>query len=510
MKRTIGIALLAGLLIAALGVVMVGAQAGVLDPGTAITNFTVMNLDKNDIANVTAYYVNSTGAAEVTVPVTIPAQSSYGFAAAQVNDLPDGWEGAVVVSADKEIVAFAQTRWSGGTSADQKTAAAYNGFTAGATKLYFPSLVARPTKQYSVLSIQSAESQAADTINFTITYYDRDGAQTGSVVNGTIAKGSQETYNLLDNTQLTESGFVADGWIGSAVVESTSPIAGVAITHWPDYSAAYSGVTGGGNKISLPSATMRCPANTTLNCSAAGVGPWLQYTGVVVQNMGATAADVTVTWYDRSGNTLHSFTHNIAANASQGFNTRLAANTADPNALWTALGGCDTNGENCVNDWNGSVVIESANEIIAIGNLQWTADHPAAAAAASYASATGGTQELFVPATFRTLSGTTYNQYTGLIVQNVGASACNNFTVQWFDRDGANLLEYTDSLNPNISHGYNTRTTGDIPTGSDPTDLTANFRGSVYINAPGCELAGIHNTVWPAQTDNTTYSAFGK
>jgi len=481
------------LLISAMGVMTASAQEAI-DPGTANTNFTVMNLDASETAEVIAEYVNQSGVVDATRSVTITAQSSYGFTAPD-SGLDDGWIGSVVASSGNEIVAFAQTRWQNGSSDDGKVAAAYNGFTEGAQKLYFPSLAARSGKQYSLLSVQSAEgASSSETIDITITYYDRNGGLS-KTVNDTLYKGAQKTYNLLDESL---PNVVADGWIGSVVVESDDPIAGVAVTHWTQYSAAYSGVTGGGTKIYLPSATRRLPAGT-----------WLQYTGLVVQNLNATiTGTVQVTWYDRTGNQLHVFTDTIPANSSHGYNTKQPANTPDPDALHTALG----------DDWNGSVVVESLTagvDIMAVANLQWTADHPAKAGAASYTSAPGGFAELFIPATFRTRTGDvetgSWRQYTGLIVQNIGTTACSDFTVEWRNRDGDLLMDYTDSLDPNISHGYNTKTGGDLNgLGEDPADLLADFRGSVYINAPGCELTAIHNTIWPAWTDNTTYSAFGK
>jgi hypothetical protein len=164
-------------------------------------------------------------------------------------------------------------------------------------------------------------------------------------------------------------------------------------------------------------------------------------------------------------------------------------------------------------NWNGSVVVQSKTggvDIVAVANLQWTADSPVGTAATSYASEPSGYQELFVPATFRREASGTWKQFTGLVVQNVGGSACTDFSVEWRNRSGSLLLSYVDSLDPNISHGYNTRYGADMPSGANPSSLGTDFRGSVYVNAPGCELIGIHNTLWTLWTDSTTYNAFGQ
>ena len=467
-----------------------------LNPGSAVVNFTVQNLDAAADANVQATYVNQSGGVAVRVPasgsIKIPKESSLGFPASQ-SGLPSGFEGSAIVSGDRELAGFAQVLFSGGTSSDGKTLAAYNAFTAGATKLYFPSLAARANRQFSTLTIMSAENPSTtELINFSIKFYDRNG-NLNTTVNDSVRKGSQKTFNLL-NQPLPTTTPPGDGWLGSAVVESASPIAGVALTHWEQYSAGYSGVTGGGTTAFLPSGTRRLPA-----------GPFEQFTAIQVQNLDpAAAADVTVRWFDRTGALLHSFTDSIPANSSKGYNTRFdTSNVPNHTALFNALG----------NNWNGSVVIESTNgkNIVAIANLQWTAISGPGESASAYASAPEGKATIYVPGAFRRVSGSTWEQYTGLIVQNVGGAACNNFDVIWKDRDGIVKLDHKDSLAPNISHGYNTRVDSDLTAlGENPADLGNQFRGSVTFKAPGCSLIAIHNTLFPEWTDSSTYNAFGK
>lgn len=469
----------------------VAAQAPV-NPGTGGVNFTVMNMDPVDAADVIVDYIAPNGVVAATKSVSIDALSSEGFPIDQ-SGLPDSWSGSVIVSGSKPMVAFAQVLWQGGNYGDGRTAGAYNGFNEGANKLYYPSLAARPS-QFSRLTVQSAASPSStESIAITIKYYDRTGALS-KTVNDTLLLGTQKTYDLL-SAGLPVTNPPGDGWLGSAVVESSAPIAGVATMHWQQYSAAYSAVAGGGTKAFLPSATRRVAS-----------GEWQQYTAVVVQNLDlSTPAQVTVRWYNRSGNLLYSFNDTVAANSSKGYNTRFTTSDV-PNsaALHTALG----------NDWNGSVVVESTNgiDIVAVANLQWTDASGPGLSASAYTSDANGYDEIFVPATFRRV-GTSWIQFTGLIVQNVGASACNNFTVQWRDRDGNLLLNYTDSLAPNISHGYNTRfgaAGSEFPASAVVENLGDDFRGSVYFDAPGCELIAIHNTLWPLWTDSTTYNAFGQ
>jgi hypothetical protein len=457
------------------------------NPGIGNVNFTVMNMDAAQSATVQADYVNQSGVVDSSISTTLDPRTSAGFPSTS-SGLPDGWLGSAIVSADRQIVAFAQARWEAGTSADGKTAAAYNGFAGGATKLYFPSLAARSGKQRSELSIQSAAgASTSSTINITIKYYDRDGTL-NTTVNDTILEGAQKTYDLL-NVGLTPNR--SDGWLGAATVESTSLIAGTSVMHWREYSAAYSGVTGGGTGAYLPSITRRKSAG----------GAWLQYTAVLVQNLDtSTQATVGVSWYDRNGVLLHNFQDTIPANSAHGYNTQFNADTPNPSALFSDLG----------TNFNGSVIVSSTVDIVAVSNLQWTASSSAGNSATAYSSEPSGYAEVFLPATFRVQTSGVWKQYSGLIVQNVGTATCTDFNVSWRDRSGVEMLAFTDSLDPGISHGYNSRYGGQVPSGADVNDLGTSFKGGVSISSSGCELIAIHNTLWPGWTASTTYNGFGQ
>jgi hypothetical protein len=505
MKRLLS---LVGALVITMALV-VPVLAGEPNPGQGNTNFTVMNVSATDAANVQADYVSAMTGQEGTVsaswPVTIDPRSSSGFAAADAQNLyglPDNWTGSVVVSSDQPIVAFAQMVWTNATlpvtHGRYRTAGAYNGFTEGASTLYLPSLAQRTDLQNSIIAVQSADSPSStETVAFTIEFYDRLGNLTHTI-NDTVHKGAQKTYDLAN--------YVAQfggNWLGAAVVKATNPtdlLAASTTMHWTGYSAAYSAVTGGGTKISLPSGTRR---------TTAALG-WLQYTGVIVQNLDpAVDAVAKVTWYDREGNALHVFEDTIPANSAHGYNTRFVDGSDVP------AGSKATLPVDLTDDWNGSVVIESIGtgtpDLVAVANLQWAPAHPSSPDSASaYTSFAAGAGEVFVPQTFRRVAAD-WIQFTGLIVQNVGATACTDFTVSWVDREtGLEMLSFTDTLDPNIAHGYNTRVGADIPAGNDPADLGNDYRGAVSITGAGCELVAIHNTVWPVWTDSTTYSAFGQ
>lgn len=484
MKRTLSVvfALVVVLLVTSL------ASAGNPDPGIGSVDFYVMNTDPVNTAHVEASYVNQAGVVDYVASAEIGTLSSQSFSPMDTT-LPDGWVGSVIVAGDTGIVASALVKWSGGQLGDGKTAGAYNGFNAGSETLYFPSLASRYGKQFSQIAIQSADGpSASESVGYTLTFYNRDGSLAATFADS-VLKGAQKTYDLLNLPGTS----LPDMWLGAAVVQSDGGalIAGAESMHWRTYTGAYSGVTSAGTTAYLPSATRRIIS-----------GKWRQYTALIVQNMNMVdPAVLQVYWYDRDGNELFMFEDTVPANSSHGYNTRWgSSNVPDHAALHSALG----------DNWNGSVVIQSTTDIVAISNLQWTSNSPVGLAATSYASEPGGSPELFAPAAYRKKVSGTWKMFTGMIVQNVGASDCNGFDVTWTDESDVDLVSYQDSLPPGISHGYNSRYAGTIPGGGDITALGTDFRGSVYINAPGCELTAIANALWPAWTASATYNAFGQ
>ena len=119
-----------------LALLTVASAQGTPNPGVGNVNLTVMNMDAADDASVQVSYINTSGVVDSSKSTVLAARSSEGFPITQSN-LPDGWSGSAIVSSDKQIVAFAQARWEYGSSADGRTAGAYNGFVQGANKLYF-------------------------------------------------------------------------------------------------------------------------------------------------------------------------------------------------------------------------------------------------------------------------------------------------------------------------------------------------------------------------------------
>ncbi|MEZ4864209.1 MAG: hypothetical protein R3C14_23050 [Caldilineaceae bacterium] len=471
------------------------------DPGDGQTNYTVQNLSDTTQASLSIQFVDRNGKVVASASDTLaPKESKGSSSAGWGTSVPAGFDGSVYFSSSQEVAVFAQVRWQNNTLSPSagrfRTAGAYNyaafsPIDPGGITLYYPSLSARDGQQFCNITVQSTGDHS-DTIKvkFDVTLYNRDGATAKTLTNQEVNRGAAKTI-VLPNQGL------GGNWLGSAVVTSqnTSDLfIGFATCHWTGYSTAYSALTesGGAQTIYVPEARRR-------------VGPagFEQFAAILVQNLSTSdPATVTVKWYDRNGNQLYSFQQSIPANSSKGFNTRFPSDVPDHAALDAALG----------NAYNGPVIIESSGpNIAAIVNLQFTAnDGSVGEAATSYAAATGGSAQIFIPAAFRLHPSTGWKQFTSLIIQNVGPSACNNFDMEWFERAGASKMKYQDSLPAGVSHGYNTQFRAQIPTSADPASLGDDFNGSVIVTSSGCQLIAIHNTLWPDWTDATTYNGFGK
>jgi hypothetical protein len=489
-----------------------------IDPGEVLVNFTVQNLDQNASANVFVTYIDAATGAQTRVPGAnyrvIPKESSFIFQAAE-SGLDSGFNGSAIVSSDKETAAFGSMLWQNGNAG--QTAAAYEAFRQGVQTLYFPTLVARPDKQYADLTIQSAEGAANTEISVNIKFYTRNG-ELDADINKSIFRGRSITINLRDELLASGPGNTgdsatklrwteADGWIGSAVVTSGSPLAGVGVVYWPEYTGAYSGLTtgDGGTKNFIPLVARRVNSD----------GDWLQFSSISVQNLDPDDdADVKLTFYSVNGTEVHSFTDTVPANSPKVYNTRFGSDGSD----WPS--GADNAPSKLGTDYQGALVVESTSgqNIVTVVNGRWTETTSVGLAATIFTSQVAGYQKLYVPGTFRRFDENSgkWLQFTNLIVQNVGPSSCDDFTVDFRNNDtGDTEFTFQDSLDSQVSHGYNTRfaDTSEIPDDAADNiadDLGDGYRGAVVISAPsGCQLIALHNTLWPAWTESTAYNAFG-
>ena len=240
--------------------------------GSYDSAFYVQNVHASSQANISIKYYDSAGNLDCTVNDTVAALASKGYWVPSKSCLPDGWVGGVVVTSDQPIVTIGRPHI--GTQVTT-----YNGFSAGSLASYVPMLFKNAWGSYdSAFYIQNvhASSQA----NISIKYYDSAG-NLDCTVNDTVAALASKGYWVPSESCLP------DGWVGGVVVTSDQPIVAVGRPHIGEQVTTYNGFSSGSLSSYLPMLFKNA---------------WGSYNSAFyIQNTEASAAAVTVKYYDSTG-----------------------------------------------------------------------------------------------------------------------------------------------------------------------------------------------------------------
>ncbi|HXF69360.1 MAG TPA: hypothetical protein VNK89_06105 [Thermoflexus sp.] len=337
---------------------------------TYTSGFQVQNLDPSNDATISITFYNPNGSVAATVHDTIQAGRSKTYF--PLNAVSDGFDGSVIISSDRDIRAIVNVLGNG-----LDYGASYGGFTAGATTVYVPLLMKANSGFNTWFRIQNTGSAAT---NVTVTYSD---GVTASCTN--LQPGAACTLQ-----QALEPH--ASGWVGSAVVNASQPVAVTVIEVGPTTLFAYNGFTGGSTDVVMP----------LINANNAGY-----ITGVQIMNLGSADTQVTVSYTPSLAGTACTETKTIPAGRSETFALYAFAQTVP--------------GENCA---NGVKFIGSAR---VTGN---SANQPLVAVVnqLNIAANKGAAYEGFNPATatdtvvMPLIMDRNSNYWTGFSVMNVGSA----------------------------------------------------------------------------------------
>jgi hypothetical protein len=331
-----------------------------------LSGIQVQNLAAVD-ANVQLSYYNQDGTTDGSpVADIIPANGSKTYFPV---DASVGFDGSVVISADQPVAAISNVLGDLGAAA-----ASYVGTSAGSTSVNLPLLFKGNAGFDTWFNVQNTGTAAA---SVTVAY--SDGTTSGAAV--VIQPGAAHTFD-----QATETHTAA---VFSGVVTSDQPVAAAVIQESSEVMFAYTGFTS-----STPS-----PLMPLINSNNSGY-----ITGVQIQNTGAAATDVTVSYTAVVG-TDCTETLTIPANGSTTFallafsGTHAGENCAD--APTTFVGSAQVTG-NTAN--SGLVAIVNQLKIGVNGEAYGSFDS---------AAATGA---VVMPLIMDNNSG----YFTGFNVQNVG------------------------------------------------------------------------------------------
>ncbi|MGB9898059.1 hypothetical protein [Thermanaerothrix sp.] len=430
---------LLGLLIPSVIVILLAVPASAQWAGTWVSSVQVMNLGTATANVVVEYYQeNGTRVEAATRSYTITIGSSLNIYQPSVPNLPEGFKGSAIVSADQPIAAIGseQTTYPDGSIGNSQ----YSGFSAETVgiKFYLPNVNKKfGGSQWSTrITIQNV---TANPVTATITFYNADATVRDTDVVNLPGNGST-TLTQINDTELP------DGWLGSAIVDATGNIAVIVdIMSADGRLETYNGFTSGATTLYLPTLLIGLGANQ-----------W--NTSFQVLNVGSATAVVTMTYYTAG-----------VATPSKVVTTNLpqyqSINRYQP-SVDSDLG----------TPWIGSVVIESTQPIVAVGTQSSGA--PGKRLASAYNGVASGATQAFLPTVLRFFGGS--NFVTSFQIMNVGAGPAS-VTVEYFAPGNPTpimTVRYDGVENPKIAR----YTSVNRYQGND-TALGSGWQGSVRVTS---------------------------
>jgi len=445
------------------------------DPGTGSTYTELVNTTA-DAATINITYYNQSGGTVAGPTRTIPGNGSTAIDPAS-SQLPQGFNGAGVVSSNKQLASVVQTQWTGGPG-DGFQMGLYSGVSAGSSKICFPSMFKYAPAIVSSFTVQNTGTGDADV---ELKYYSRTGTLEGTFTH-TIPVGSQHTYDMRTPSATVPN--VANGWDGSVIVTVTNgqTVAGVGVVNQSGRSSTYNAAdcagASGATTLVVPSQYRVYNADPS-DPTDRTKWSWVLLSALNVLNLENSEATVTLVYTPRdpAKNSL-TLTQPIPANSAAGYNTRGGINGANPEAF-------DTLGD----FWDGTVTITSDKAIVATVITQWfRGTGPESGYYAASNSASGNTK-FWVPDIRRINVNGTITKFSAVIIQNIG-TANTTVTTKFYDRNGNVVHTQTDTLTPGQGIGYNTR----AGTGGTSA-LGDSFEGHAVVESDGQPLAVVLNGV---------------
>lgn len=416
-------------------------------PDGWVTPFYVQNVGPGTATIETSFYRFSDGALVTCRRVNgLLAGRTHGDDPNTDGDLPDGTQFSVVVrSWGAPVVAVVdQLRGSGRAT----LAAAYAGFTSGATSVYLPN-VTRRFFGYDVPFI--IQSLGPVTARVSAHFVSFDGTKvfdtSVNVASGRSAVIDPDaTPGLSDGTQYAVS-LTSDQPIG--VVANAYNVTGASVAY------THTALASGAGSLLAPYAVK----------SATQASP------VVVQNLGQATLDATLIFTPLGGGASQTFTlFGIGARSSRAFDPRFTAATTVP---------CSTASATCLGPGEYSLRITAPGTIAAV------VLPTGALTAAAYAASAAPQRRALVPLVRRNVGGPG-GWTTGVIVQSAAATSA---TLSWY-RLGDGALAATQALALPL----------DAALRVDPrtvTGLQDDARYSLVITAAGGAIAAIAYDLGP-------------
>ncbi|MBA3533112.1 MAG: hypothetical protein H0T73_14420 [Ardenticatenales bacterium] len=385
MNKKLILVVVLSLLLMAVMATSVGAQTtGV----TYSVGVQIKNLDQANPANVTITYYNQDGTSAGTLNLTgtnaIAAGSAKTYAV--LEGVSAGFNGSAVISSDRQVAAIANVFGNGFSG----MGASYTALANGASPVNIP-LVFREHFGFNTwFNVQNAGSaETTVTVRF----------DNGTTQVATVKPGAAATFDQKSNAALADPAPTGNaGYVGSATITSSNntPIVATLLQQGPTTLLGFDGF--------LPSQASANPVMPLINTNNFGY-----ITGIQIQNTGATATNVTITYTPSQAGAACTEMLSIAPASSTTF------------ALG-AFGSTSGAAETCANDarfvGSARVTANSANmPLVAIVNQL----NSPANKGASYGAfnSTLATQTVELPL----IMDRNFGYFTGFAIMNVGTTA---------------------------------------------------------------------------------------
>jgi hypothetical protein len=506
-KRAIVIAPLLGV---ALNVSQVAHASFSIPYGSGTTTYSFVNVG-NAAATVVANYYNPDGTSALqhsynTVATGSRTDVTMGNADAL---LPSNWKGSVVLSSDQDIIAVADTMYTGKDTFEDPTAgqtqlgtesSTYDAFNAGATTLYAPQLIRNSTSNPTA-SRMTIQNTTANAITVYLNWYSPTGGWQAQTTAGVGGFGSR-TFDTSQDTDVPAQ-FVSTPGNGnvSVVITSTAEIVGVVERTWnvaniaQNWSADYSLLTPAqADTVVFSPNVQRFGAPVPIFNNS---GSFSVYSSMFVQNTEATNATVRVDFIARGASVpSDTITTTVGAFATWVYNpfngTGPAGGQGD--AHWTKLG----------NQFQGSAKITAVTgqKLVGISIIANPEGRQNTAGAFGLVTATDASASVYAARYSRICSDctsggsntlTNYSEFANLQLINVDPVNAASVTIDFIPAGGGAATYSLTGISLAAGGGadaWNSRTHG-YTAGKLLNNLGANFQGSVKVTATTGKLKGV-------------------
>lgn len=364
-------------------------------------------------ATVVINFYSTTGVLVKSYPLPspIPSKGTIAVDTESIGDLPNGFSGSAVVSANQPVSTVLQGFDSTNPAVNRTL---YDGFTDGALSVYVPAISNAYADQTSLLAVQNVDNTPA---SVSIRYFERFTGQQSAIITDTIPPNASHFY---DSSALPAAQTLAAPWTGAALLQSTGGRI-VAAVHQPYLSSnkavAFEGTAAVGTEVYLPSALYL-------------YAPQQQTSFIAVQNTQANPIDAAVTFYNRDGSVSGTAGGQIQGFQKQSWNPGSAGIGAE---------------------FNGSAVVRASGPIAVAVNIGSATDLSLA-----YTGQLQGTTKQALPYIRWSPSSNQKGWRTYVAVMNVDQTLPADITLRYYDTDGSLTFANTiTNVAPNTKANHN-------------------------------------------------------